>query len=142
MSVINFLKYEIAKWFRLIAILIGLMCFVSGCNRRVKKELDVVATAFNSVAAQTYADHPEIGAWGDTLRPGMKCIAVSRDLIKLGLTHQTKVEIEGFKGKFRVLDKMNRRWEKRIDIYMGKDIVAALKWGREPVTIRWMGKPE
>jgi 3D (Asp-Asp-Asp) domain-containing protein len=65
----------------------------------------------------------------------MKAIAVSRDLLELGLTRGAEVEIEGMPGTYRVLDKMGRRWEKRIDIYMGVDIQAAREWGVRDVQI-------
>ncbi len=99
--------------------------------------LQVTATAYNSVAQQTDAE-PDIGAWGDRLKPGMKSIAVSRDLITLGLGHNTKVKIEGLPGTYRVLDKMNARWRKKIDIYMGIDVDAAKKWGKQQVNIYWL----
>ncbi len=99
--------------------------------------MTVTVTAYNSLPAQTHKDHPNIGAWGDVLKPGMKCIAVSRDLIPLGLKHNVKVKIEGLPGRYRVLDKMNRRWRKRIDLYMGVDREAALRWGRQKRKISW-----
>ena len=77
----------------------------------------VTATAYNSVPEQT-DDQPNVTAWGDRLEPGMKVIAVSRDLIPLGLDHRAPVSIEGLPGQYLVLDKRNARWEKRIDIYM------------------------
>ncbi len=96
--------------------------------------LKVTATAYNSVVAQTKSV-PNVAAWGDTLRPGMKCIAVSNDLIKKGLKRNTPVKIEGFDGIFYVKDKMHSRWENRIDIYMGEDILMAKEWGRKKVNI-------
>ena len=98
--------------------------------------LVVMATAYNSVPEQTNAQ-PNLAAWGDSLEPGMRVIAVSRDLIALGLDHGTRVSIEGLPGEYRVLDKMNRRWEKRIDIYMGNDVQAAHAWGVRQVRISW-----
>ncbi|WP_299017210.1 hypothetical protein [uncultured Photobacterium sp.] len=98
------------------------------------KSLKVTATAYNSVRAQTN-NNPTIAAWGDRLKPGMKAIAVSRDLLKMGITRGTKVKISGLPGEYVVLDKMNKRWTRKIDIYMGKDIKAAKKWGRRAVTI-------
>ena len=67
----------------------------------------------------------------------MKAIAVSRDLIALGLVHDTVVRIDGLSGDYRVLDKLAKRWTKRIDIYMGDDVEAARRFGKQTVTIRW-----
>ncbi|QUJ67330.1 3D domain-containing protein [Photobacterium sp. GJ3] len=97
-------------------------------------KLKVTATAYNSVPAQTDSN-PSIAAWGDRLKPGMKAIAVSRDLLKMGLKHGSKVKISGLPGEYVVLDKMHRRWSKKIDIYMGRDVRAAKNWGRRSVTI-------
>jgi 3D (Asp-Asp-Asp) domain-containing protein len=98
--------------------------------------LSVTATAYNSLRVQTNAE-PKLGAWGDVLTPGMRAIAVSRDLIALGLTRGVEVSIEGMPGTYRVLDKMGPRWEKKIDIYMGDDVEAARRWGVREVRIRW-----
>jgi len=100
------------------------------------RTLKVTATAYNSVPSQTDGT-PAIAAWGDKLKPGMKAIAVSRDLLKKGLTRGAKVKISGLPGKYTVLDKTHKRWKRRIDIYMGKNVKAARKWGKRKVTIRW-----
>ena len=121
-----------------------MLCFIYmilSCNRKgVKKYVwqtrEVTATAYNSLAYQTNSQ-PNITAFGDTLKPSMKCIAVSRDLLKLGLKHNTLVTIEGLEGIYLVKDKMNKRWKDRIDIYMGKDIHAAKLWGRKKLEIRY-----
>ncbi len=102
----------------------------------VERALAVTATAYNSLPEQTDAE-PHLAAWGDSLAPGMKVIAVSRDLIPLGLDHRTSVKIEGLPGVYLVLDKMHQRWEKRIDIYMGHDLDAAQTWGKRRVEISW-----
>lgn len=100
--------------------------------------MTVTASAYNSVPSQTRSGSSgAIAAWGDTLKPGMKCIAVSRDLIDSGLTHNTPVKIEGLAGTYKVKDKMNRRWTQKIDIYMGKDAEKAKNWGKKEVTIHW-----
>lgn len=117
-------------------ILIVVLIF-STCKKTETKELEVVASAYNSLPGQTHSAHPNIGAWGDTLRPGMKAIAVSRDLIDQGLTRNQMVKIEGLPGKFRVLDKMNGRWKQKIDIYMGINQERAIEWGLQEVTISW-----
>lgn len=98
--------------------------------------MEVTATAYNAVASQTN-EMPDIAAWGDTLRPGMKCIAVSRDLLKKGLRYNTPVRIEGIEGIFFVKDKMHSRWENRIDIFMGLDVKKAREWGRKKVVIEY-----
>ena len=101
-----------------------------------KHILKVTATAYNSLPDQTQGD-PAITAWGDKLVPGMKVIAVSRDLIPMGLTHGVKVRIGSLSGTYTVMDKLHKRWTRRIDIYMGNDVKAAKEWGKREVTIRW-----
>ena len=96
---------------------------------------EVTASAYNSVFWQTDSISPSVAAWGDTLKPGMKSIAVSRDLIKLGLTHNTMVKIDTFPDTFYVKDKMHWRWRNRIDIYMGKDVKKAREWGKKRLMI-------
>ena len=110
---------------------------LSACGSGESKHvLMVTATAYNSLPDQTQGD-PTITAWGDKLVPGMKVIAVSRDLIPMGLTHDVKVGIDGLSGTYTVMDKLHKRWTKRIDIYMGNDVKAAKDWGKREVTIRW-----
>lgn len=96
----------------------------------------VTATAYNSVISQCDGD-PGVAAWGDRLEPGVKAVAVSRDLIPKGLSRNAKVRIYGIPGEFVVLDKMHRRWENRIDIYMGEDVNAARQFGKRQVRIYW-----
>ena len=108
-----------------------------GCDLEKTDSMEVTASAYNSVPSQTTNENPTLAAWGDRLEPGMKCIAVSRDLIKLGLTHNTEVKIDGLPGTYLVKDKMNKRWQKKIDIYMGNDEAAAKEWGVRKVTISW-----
>ena len=106
-------------------------------NKSYARSLRVTATAYTSHVNQTDST-PNIAAWGDRLKPGMKSIAVSRDLLKVyGLKHGQKVRIKGLKGEYRVLDKMNKRWKKKIDIYMGMNKRRAFKWGRRKVDIYW-----
>jgi 3D (Asp-Asp-Asp) domain-containing protein len=96
----------------------------------------VIATAYNSLPAQGVGSGQH-GAWGDRLVPGMKTIAVSHDLLALGLTRGAVVRIEGLPGDYTVLDRLPRRWQKRIDIYMGKNVRAAREWGKRTVQIEW-----
>lgn len=98
--------------------------------------IKVTATAYNSVEAQTKKGNPALAAWGDTLEPGMKAIAISRDFLKEGLLqHNSIVKIEGLDSTYTVLDKMNKRWSRKIDIYMGLDEDAARNWGKKEVEI-------
>ncbi len=102
--------------------------------------MTVTATAYNSVERQTKKGNPSLAAWGDILDPGERAIAVSRDLIELGLDHNEEVEIIGLPGTYIVKDKMNKRWKKKIDIYMGLDEAAAKQWGKQQVAIRFNKK--
>ena len=96
---------------------------------------EVTVSAYNSVFWQTDSINPSVAAWGDTLKPGMKTIAGSRDLIASGPTHTTMVKIDTFPDTFYVKDKMHYRWRNRIDIYMGKDVKKAREWGRKKLII-------
>ena len=125
-----------------ILISVSTLLFLLSCNNKKEHTLEVTATAYNSLPEQTHKDHAAITAWGDTLRPGMKSIAVSRDLIKMGLDHNTEVKIKGLDGNYKVLDKMNKRWEKKIDIYFGLDREKALEWGKKQVEITWYTEEE
>ena len=105
---------------------------------KYNKRLKVTATAYTSHVNQTDST-PNIAAWGDRLKPGMKVIAVSRDLLNVyGLKHRQKVRIKGLEGEYTVLDKMNKRWRKKIDIYMGMNKKKAFRWGRRKVEIHWV----
>jgi len=96
----------------------------------------VTATAFNSLPKQGQGD-PNIGAWGDRITPGINAIAVSADLLSIGLNRGTRVRIEGLRNEYVVLDRMPAKWKKRIVIYMGNDVKAARSWGRREVNIYW-----
>ncbi len=119
-------------------IYIGFCCCLLSCGAKeeIKQEKfnwygkEVTVSAYNSVSWQTQGD-PNIAAWGDTLKPGMKVVAVSRDLLALGIKHNSMMIIESLPDTFYVKDKMNRRWRNRIDIYMGEDVKKAREWGRQ-----------
>lgn len=128
-------------WVKYFTLIVALCLFLS-CNETKKMDpyvwipLEVTATAYNSVISQTLGE-ANITAWGDTLVPGMKSIAVSRDLIAKGLKHGTMVRIDTFPDTFYVNDKMHRRWKNSIDIYMGEDNKKAREWGRKKVQIEF-----
>jgi len=100
-----------------------------------KRKLRVTATAYSSHHGQTDKT-PFLAAWNNRIRPGMKIIAVSRDMLtKYGLRNGSKVRIGGLLGYYTVRDKMNKRYKKRIDIYMGTNRRRALRWGRRSVML-------
>ncbi|PKA96410.1 3D (Asp-Asp-Asp) domain-containing protein [Flavobacteriaceae bacterium MAR_2009_75] len=105
------------------------------------KEKIVTASAYNSTVAQTDGQ-PSIAAWGDTLSPELKAIAVSRDLMRLGIERNTQVKIEGLDGIYLVKDKMHYRWRNKIDIYMGLNVEKAREWGRKKVKIYYRVKKD
>ena len=99
-------------------------------------ELRVSASAYNSLPEQT-DDTPLLTASGVLLEPGMRVIAVSPDLLEMGLRYGMLIRIDGLPGEWRVVDRMASRWRHSIDLYMGEDLGAARAWGRRNVTIRW-----
>ena len=122
--------------------LLALACLFTPVNaaedKMIFRGLMVTATAYNSLVGQTDST-PDIAAWGDKLKPGTAAIAVSRDLLEKGLKRHKKVRIHGLPGEYVVLDKMHRKWENRIDIYMGEDVTAARRFGKRRVRISWEG---
>jgi len=108
-------------------------------KKRIKttRQLRVTATAYTSHPGQTDKT-PFLAAWNNRIRPGMKIIAVSRDLIKkYGLTNGVKVRLKGLPGYYVVRDKMNKRFRNKIDIYMGTNKRKALKWGKRKIVLMW-----
>ncbi len=104
---------------------------------KYKRSIKVIATAYTSHKNQT-DNTPFLAAWNNRLKPGMKIIAVSEDLIKkYGLTNGVKVKISGLPGYYIVRDKMNKRLRNHIDIYMGVNKRKAMQWGRKKVALYW-----
>ncbi|WP_405246360.1 3D domain-containing protein [Cellulophaga sp. Asnod2-G02] len=119
---------------------------LASCKEEEKQKLDlhdwqplkVTVTAYNSLPSQTTAQNANIAAWGDTLKPGMKTIAVSRDLMRKGLKYNTMVRIDTFPDTFLVKDKMHFRHRNKIDVYMGTNKKKAKEWGRKKLTIFYL----
>lgn len=106
-NLLSFLNRFFSMRYLSILIILVTVCFISGCNDEIKS-LKVTATAYTSRVMETDSS-PFDAAWGDTLTPGIKSIAISSDLEELGLTHGSDVRIEGLPGKYRVLDRMHAR---------------------------------
>lgn len=123
-----------------ILILLAVAHLIHSCAKKQSsyywKSMEVTVSAYNSVSWQTDSLH-NLAAWGDTLKPGMKTVAVSADLLEKGLTYNTPVKIEGLDGVYLVKDKMHPRWRNKIDVYMGKDVKRAREWGRKKLSIRF-----
>ncbi|WP_423822292.1 hypothetical protein V5738_18390 [Salinisphaera sp. SPP-AMP-43] len=100
------------------------------------RRLTVRASSYTLAPDETRPEGDQIGAFGDKLSPEDNVIAVSRDLLRAGLSHGTRVRIEGLDGTYTVLDKMHRRWKNKIDILFAKRR-RALKWGVQTVEIRY-----
>src|SRR5262245_1517110 len=117
---------------------LGLLAAAAGADSVVPRVRSAVveATAYNSLPEQTGED-ASLSASGHRLEPGMRAIAVSSDLARLGLVHGRKVRIDGVDGVWVVRDRMPGQWTRRIDVYMGEDLDAALSFGRRRVRITW-----
>ena len=129
-------RFFIALFFLFGILLLTACSTLQKAPKEKQQSMLVTATAFNSLSKQGQGN-PNVGAWGDRITPGMKAVAVSADLLSLGLTRGTKVRIEGLRNEYVVLDRMPEKWKKRIDIYMGNDVKAARSWGRREVNIYW-----
>lgn len=99
--------------------------------------MQVTASSFTLAEEETKRGNIGLTAFGDVLEPGDKAIAVSRDLIRQGLTHGTKIRIEGLPGTYTVQDKMNKRWRNKIDILFRKK-TRAREWGRQKIEIEYL----
>ncbi|HEA30760.1 MAG TPA: hypothetical protein ENH91_12355 [Leeuwenhoekiella sp.] len=100
------------------------------------KCMEVKASAYNSLSNQTrVGTDGKITAWGDTLNPDIPSVAISRDLIDSGMVHGTMLYIEGFSEPFKVNDKMNKRFNNKIDLHLGTDLKAAREFGNQKLNI-------
>lgn len=100
------------------------------------KTMEVTASSFTLAEEETKRGNIGLTAFGDRLKPGAKAVAVSRDLLRRGLSHGTKIRIEGLPGTYTVQDKMNKRWRNKIDILFKKK-ARAREWGRQKVEIEY-----
>ena len=131
-----FARLIVASFFLFASLIFTSCSAIQKIPQEKQQTLLVTATAFNSLPLQGQGN-PNVGAWGDRITPGMKVVAVSSDLVSIGLTRGAKVRIDGLSNEYVVLDRMPANWKKRIDIYMGNDVKAARSWGRREVNIYW-----
>lgn len=110
--------------------------FISCGSDPEMKCMEVKASAYNSLSNQTrVGTDGKITAWGDTLNPDIPSVAISRDLIDSGMVHGTMLYIEGFSEPFKVNDKMNKRFNNKIDLHLGTDLKAAREFGNQKLNI-------
>jgi 3D (Asp-Asp-Asp) domain-containing protein len=109
-------------------------CFGGPVDLSQIRTLPVTLTAYSSTEDQC-DDTPHITASNKPVRNGI--IAVSHDLEKeWGLTFGQRVLIPGH-GIYEVQDRMNRRWERKVDIWHN-DREAARLFGRQQGLLIWM----
>ncbi len=99
------------------------------------RTMTVTATAYTARKEECNAE-PWITASGTPSRVGV--IAVSRDLETLGIGMGDMVIIKGM-GLFRVEDRMNRRWTRRVDI-LHANLRAAKLFAKRKIEIMWFDK--
>ena len=109
--------------------------FVFSRRTAAGKRLRVKALAYTGCT--TKSKRSPRGAWGDPLTPDIKAVAVSPDLLKMGLDHGDRIRIEGLPGEYEVLDVMHGRHARAIDIFYGDDRCGAREWGARSLTITW-----
>lgn len=100
-----------------------------------KKSVRVKALAYTGCSVKS--KRTPRGAWGDALSRDVKAVAVSTDLLDMGLDRGDVISIEGLPGKFKVLDVMHGRHDKTIDIFYGDDRCGATQWGKRTLNITW-----
>lgn len=131
------------KDFKILRCLVFMLIIIACQNEKMHfstpkfKSMQVKASAYNSVSFQTDGN-PSKTAWGDRLTDSTKAIAISRDLLDSGLVHNQRVYIPELNEYYRVLDKMHYKWRKKVDVFMGRNVKAARKFGRQEVTIVWI----
>lgn len=100
-----------------------------------KKSVRVKALAYTGCSIKS--KRTTRGAWGDALTVDVKAVAVSPDLLEMGLDRGDVISIEGLPGKYKVLDVMHSRHDKTIDIFYGNDACGATQWGKRTLNITW-----
>lgn len=106
--------------------------------KRDKNTLEVTAMAYTAKSVGRGGKTLPRAANGQALTPDVSAIAVSPDLIERhGLSLNQTVRISGLEGEYTVMDLMNPRHEKSIDIYFGNDNHGARQWGRRTLHISW-----
>ena len=105
------------------------------------KTIIVVATIYHADPAQCNADYLTTASMktiNENNPQGHRWIAVSRDLEKHGFKFGAKVRVSGagkLDGIWTVEDRMNKRYTKRIDFLVNKEMTGG-KWNNVKIILR------
>jgi hypothetical protein len=113
----------------------ALLLLLAACSRH--GETGSVEIGAFAIELRLPDSEPWRGSWGDELRPGMKAVAVSPDLVERGLARGVRVRIEGMPASYRVRHQLGAQTRERIEIFMGTDAEAALRFGTRRARIWW-----
>jgi hypothetical protein len=108
---------------------------LAACSSR--GEVDTLTVAAFSIALRGPGEDPVRGKWGDELKPGIKAVAVSPDLVARGLSQGTRVRIEGLPSAYRVRDQLPDGTRERIEIFMGTDAASVARFGEQRMRVWW-----
>ncbi len=104
------------------------------------KTIIVVATIYHADPAQCNADYLTTASMktiNESNPQGHRWIAVSRDLEEHGFVFGAKVKVSGagkLDGIWTVEDRMNKRYTKRIDFLVNKDMTGG-KWNNVKIIL-------
>ena len=101
----------------------------------------VTVTAYNSDAGQTDST-PCQGAHGRVCGRDWGVVAISRDLERHFPPHSKLCLSGGISGCFTVMDRMNPRWHRKVDIYVGKSRKEAFRVGHRKAIITNFGNSQ
>ena len=120
----------------------ALMSSLAGalCSAASAQTYQVRASAYSSTGSQTDSS-PFITATGTRVRPGV--IAVSRDLLRSGLPHGSRVRVTAQRGcgvnvvgrTLVVEDSMSPRWSRKVDLWFPSR-GAAVQFGTCSLTLQ------
>lgn len=108
---------------------------LAACSPR--GEVATVTVGAFSIGLRGPDDEPIRGKWGDELKPGIKALAVSPDLVARGLSRGTRVRIEGMPSSYRVRDQLADGTRERVEIFMGTDAASVERFGEHRMQIWW-----
>jgi len=122
----------------LVAFTLAVMSVVIPTTSLADRGNAVTVTAYNSEPGQTDSS-PCQGAHGRVCGRDWGVVAISRDLERHFPPHSKLCLSGGIDGCFTVLDRMNPRWHRKVDIYVGKSRKEAYRVGHRTAVITNFG---